>query len=328
MHLLAGYSSAFSAAPNFAFELAARKTSDEDMAGFDLGNVHTILSGSERVHPATLKRFSERFARFGLDEAVLRPSYGLAEATVYVATSRAGAPPTVVDFESDKLAAGQAKRCAPGDGTALISYPLTDSPLVRIVDPDTGIERPPAATGEIWVHGDNVAAGYWNKPDDTARVFAATLTNPSPGTPAGPWLRTGDLGFITEGELFIVGRIKDLLIVYGRNHSPDDIEATTQEISRGRVAAIAVPRDRDGVEELVVIIETKPPHGLTDDDLATHYQTLKRDVTSAISNTHGLAAADIVLVPPGALPITTSGKVRRNTCIDLYRTNQFPRHDT
>ncbi|PEG32881.1 acyl-CoA synthetase, partial [Mycolicibacterium agri] len=327
MHLLASYSSAFSAAPNFAFELAARKTSDEDMAGFDLGNVHTILSGSERVHPATLTRFTDRFARFGLDKAVLRPSYGLAEATVYVATSRAGAPPTVVDFESDKLAAGQAKRCAPGDGTALISYPLNDSPLVCIVDPDTGTECPPATTGEIWVHGDNVAAGYWNKPDDTARVFGATLTNPSPATPAGPWLRTGDLGFVTDGELFIVGRIKDLLIVYGRNHSPDDIEATTQEISKGRVAAIAVPRDTDGVEELVVIIETKP-RGDTDEAIATHYQTLKRDVTSAISNTHGLAAADIVVVPPGALPITTSGKVRRNTCIDLYRTNQLPRQDT
>ncbi len=142
MQLLATNTHAFSAAPNFAFELAARKTSDDDMAGLDLGGVQTILSGSERVNPATLKRFVERFARFNLHDSVVRPSYGLAEATVYVATSRAGQPPEIVDFESDKLSAGQAKRCASGGGTPLVSYPLGQSPTVRIVDPETRTECP------------------------------------------------------------------------------------------------------------------------------------------------------------------------------------------
>ena len=122
---------------------------------------------------------------------------------------------------------------AKASGTPLVSYGVPQSPMVRIVDPETSIECPDGTVGEIWVHGDNVAAGYWQKPDETEHTFGGTLVAPSAGTPEGPWLRTGDLGFFSEGELFIVGRIKDLLIVYGRNHSPDDIEATIQEITRG-----------------------------------------------------------------------------------------------
>jgi long-chain fatty acid adenylyltransferase FadD28 len=324
MQLLATNTHAFSAAPNFAFELAARKTSDDDMAGLDLGGVQTILSGSERVNPATLKRFVERFARFNLHDSVVRPSYGLAEATVYVATSRAGQPPEIVDFESDKLAAGQAKRCASGGGTPLVSYPLGQSPTVRIVDPETRTECPDGTTGEIWVRGDNVSMGYWQKPEETERTFGGMLVAPSAGTPEGPWLRTGDLGFIANGELFIVGRIKDLLIVYGRNHSPDDIEATSQEITGGRVAAIAVPDESS--EQLVVIIEVKK-RGASDADVMNKFAVVKREVTSAISNSHGLGVADMVLVPPGSIPITTSGKVRRAACVEQYRHGQFVRLD-
>jgi fatty acid CoA ligase FadD28 len=324
MQLLATNTQAFSAAPNFAFELAARKTSDDDMAGLDLGGVQTILSGSERVHPATLKRFAERFARFSLDAAVIRPSYGLAEATVYAASSRAGQPPKVVNFESDKLSAGQVKRCASRGGTALVSYPLLQSPTVRIVDPETRTECPEETSGEIWMHGDNVALGYWQKPQETERTFGAMLVAPSAGTPEGPWLRTGDLGFISDGELFIVGRIKDLLIVYGRNHSPDDIEATIQEIAGGRTAAIAVPDE--GVEQLVVIIEVKK-RADSDEDAMRKFAVVKREVTSAISNSHGIGVADLVLVPPGSIPITTSGKVRRAACVEQYRQGQFARLD-
>jgi fatty acid CoA ligase FadD28 len=324
MQLLATNSQAFSAAPNFAFELATRKTSDADMAGHDLGGVQTILSGSERVQPATIKRFAERFSPFNLCDTVVRPAYGLAEATVYVATSRAGEPPAVAYFEAEKLAAGHAKRCASGGGAPLVSYPMCQSPAVRIVDPETRTERPEGMTGEIWVHGDNVAAGYWRKPEETERTFGGMLVAPSAGTPEGPWLRTGDLGFISNGELFIVGRIKDLLIVYGRNHSPDDIEATIQEITGGRVAAIAVPDG--GMEQLVVIIEVKK-RGNTDEDVMRKLGAVKREVTSAISNSHGLAVADLVLVAPGSIPITTSGKVRRAECVEQYRHGQFTRLD-
>ena len=167
MQLLASNSHAYSAAPNFAFELAVRKTSDDDMAGLDLSDVIVIATGSERVHPATLRRFTQRFARFNLRDAVIRPSYGLAEATVYVATRAAAQPPVIVRFDSEKLTAGKAERCESGGGTPLVSYGMPRSPMMRIVDPETRIECPAGTIGEIWVHGDNVAIGYWRKPHET-----------------------------------------------------------------------------------------------------------------------------------------------------------------
>jgi acyl-CoA synthetase (AMP-forming)/AMP-acid ligase II len=317
-----GGAQAFSAAPNFAFELAVGKTSDDDLAGFDLSGVNTILSGSERVHPATLKRFTDRFARFNFDEAVLRPSYGLAEATVYVATSPSSEPPTLIEFDADELSAGQAKRSTGEGSTPLVSYDLPRSPIVRIVDPETCTECPGGTVGEIWVHGDNVAAGYWNRPAETERTFGGKIVSPSDGTPEGPWLRTGDSGFVSENKLFIIGRIKDLLIVRGRNHSPDDIEATIQEITQGRCVAIAVPGD--GGEKLVTIIEVKK-RGASKEDAMERLGVVKREVTAAISTSHGLSVSDLVLVSPGAIPITTSGKVRRAECVKLYRHGKFNR---
>jgi fatty acid CoA ligase FadD28 len=324
MQLLATNRHALSAAPNFALELAARKTTDEDMAGLDLSNVLSIFNGGERVQPATLRRFSDRFARFDLRETVLRPSYGMAEATLYVATREAGDPPTVVHFASEELTAGHARRCTGAGSTALVSYGAPQSPTVRIVDPDSATECPEGATGEIWVHGDNVAGGYWKRPRESQRTFAAKLVTPSAGTPEGPWLRTGDLGFVAEGELFIVGRIKDLLVVYGRNHAPDDLEATMQSVAPGRCAAISVP---DGeTEKLIAIVEMKNRTG-AGEQARIRLDAVKRGVTSAISSVHGLSIADLVVVAPGSIPTTTSGKVRRATCVELYRRNEFTRLD-
>jgi fatty acid CoA ligase FadD28 len=316
MQLVAGSSHAFTAAPNFAFELALRRISDEDMAGRDLGDVLAIVSGSERIQPDTVRRFTERFARFNLRDKAMRASYGLAEATVYVATRQSGHPPEVVRFEPEKLSIGYGQRCESGSGSPLISYGVPWSPVVRIVDPDTRHECPATTVGEIWVHGDNVAAGYWRKPDETRRTFGASLDRPSPNTPEGPWLRTGDLGFISEGELFIMGRIKDVLIVYGRNHYPDDLEATVQQITGGRVAVISVPTDH--TEKVVAIVEVKDTGG-------PHADLIKREVTAAISASHGLSLADLVLVERGSIPITTSGKIRRSACVERYRQSEFTR---
>lgn len=324
MQLLGRNGCTISAGPNFAFELAVRKTSDDDMAGLDLGEVHTILNGSERVQPATLKRFADRFAPFNFDPRALRPSYGMAEATVYIATRQVGEPPEITRFDAEKLAAGRANRCETGSGTPLVSYGAPKSMLVRIVDPDTSRECPDGTVGEIWVHGDNVAAGYWQKPEESQRTFRAKITDPSPELPEAFWLRTGDSGFFSDGELFIVGRIKDLLIVYGRNHSPEDIEATIQEITAGRCAAIAV-HDK-GLEKLVAIIEIKK-RGDSDVEAANRLRRVKREVTSAISKSHGLSVADLVLVSPGSIPITTSGKTRRAQCVELYRQDEFKRLD-
>ncbi|WP_029107614.1 AMP-binding protein [Mycobacterium sp. URHD0025] len=324
MQLLASYPRTLSAGPNFAFELALGRTSDEDMAGLDLGNVMYLMSGAERVHAATVRRFTERFAPLNFPAAAIQPSYGLAEAVVYVATRKPSEPPHIVNFDPDKLSEGHAVATDDPNGRPLVAYGLPASPSVRIIDPDTRTERPNGTTGEIWVHGNNVALGYWQRPEDSERVFRATIENPSDGTPEGFWLRTGDLGFIADGELYIMGRIKDLLIVYGRNHSPDDIEATVQEISRGRVAAISVPDDR--TEHLVVIIEHKK-RGDSEDEALQRLHSVKREVTSAISQSHGLKVTDLVMVPPGSIPITTSGKVRRASCVEQYHQDQFARLD-
>ncbi len=327
MQLIASHTRALSGGPNFAFDLTARKTSDADMAGLDLGDVWSILSGSERVQPATLQRFAERFARFNLHPKVLRPSYGMAEATVYIATREWGEAPEIVHFEAEKLTAGRAERCASGSGTPLVSYGAPQSPIVRIVDPDTDTdtECPAGTVGEIWVHGDNVADGYWGEPESRKNTFGATLLGASAGTPEKPWLRTGDLGFFSDGELFIIGRIKDLLIVYGRNHSPDDIEATIQEITRGRCVAISVPDD-GGVEQLVAIVELKKQDD-SEEAAAQRMGVVRRELTSALSKSHGLSVADLVLVSQGSIPITTSGKVRRRECLQLYLRDEFTRLD-
>jgi long chain fatty acid CoA FadD26 len=293
----------FTAVPNFAFELAARRTTDADMEGLDLSDVHTVLSGSERVHAATIRRFLDRFATFNFPATSLKPSYGLAEAMVYVASSGPNRPPTVANFDYEKLSAGHAEAC----------------------DNQSGVENPAGMVGEIWLHGDNIANGYWRKPQQSQRTFGGQLVDPSTGTPLGPWLRTGDLGVIHDGELFIIGRIKDLLIVDGRNHYPDDIEATTQEISGGRVAAISIPDDR--TERLVVIAEMKN-RGSSQEEMQQRLRSVRAQVTSAISKSHGLRVADLVLVPPGSIPITTSGKIRRSSCLEVYRQDEFSRLDS
>jgi 4-hydroxyphenylalkanoate adenylyltransferase len=326
MQLLAKHRGQVSSAPNFGFELAVRRTTDDDMAGLDLGHVRAIATGAERVNAATLKRFTDKFARFNLSETAIRPSYGLAEATVYVATAGPGRPPKSVCFDYQQLSAGQAKRCASdaSDGAKLVSYGAPRASTVRIVDPGTRMENPAGAIGEIWVQGDNVAMGYWRNPQHTEQTFRAKLVSPSPGIPEGPWLRTGDLGVIFEGELFITGRIKDLLVVDGSNHYPDDIEATIQEITAGRVVAIAVPDDR--TEKLVTIIELMK-RGHTNEEAMDKLRTVKREVTSAISRSHRVRVSDVVMVAPGSIPVTTSGKVRRSACVERYLHRGFTRLD-
>jgi fatty acid CoA ligase FadD21 len=316
---------AWSSAPNFAFDLAARKTTDTDLAGLDLGGVLGIISGAERVEPATLQRFVDRFAHFNFQDHMMRPSYGLAEATVFVTSGTWSESSPAVHFDIGELGAGRVERCAAGSGTALVKYQVPQSPKLRIVDSETLRECPSDTVGEIWVHGENVAEGYWHKPAEEQSCFDATLVDPSPGTPDGPWLRTGDLGFIYEDELFIVGRIKDLLIIRGRNHYPEDIEATVQEITHGRVAAISVPVD--STEQLVTVIELKKKGGEPSEDALHRLSGVKSDVTSAISNAHGLNVGDVVLVPAGSIPTTTSGKIRRAACVEQYREDQFIRLD-
>lgn len=306
-----------SGGPNFALDLAARRTDDEDLRGLDLGVIESIICGAERVQPPTVARFTKRFGPFGFRPEALMPSYGLAEATVFVASGGVGRIPEVVEFAVDALTEGKAVREA--GGTPLVRYGLAPSPLLLIVDADTGRPCPEGTVGEIWTHGENVSAGYWRKPDPTGTGFGAELVDGPADLPTSDWLRTGDRGFVSDGDLFIVGRIKDMLIVRGRNHYSEDIEETVRGITRGRVAAIAVTDDQD--EKLVTIIEFKAPEEAPD------LGEVKSDVTAAVSRAHGLQVADIVLVAPGSIPTTTSGKIRRSACVEQHRQGQFVRLD-
>lgn len=310
---LAQVDRAFTAAPNFAFELALSRTPDEELTGLDLSGVEVMINGAERVHASTLRRFNGKFGKFGLPDTAVRPSYGLAEATVYVASSPPR-PATTVRLDADQLAVGRAEPAITA-GLEMVGCgsPRT-SGQVRIVDTASFVELPSGAVGEIWVHGEHVAAGYWHNPTLSASTFGGLLTNPSPGTPPDPWLRTGDLGVVVGGELFIIGRIKDLLIVDGRNHYPDDIEATVIEMTAGRVAAVSVPEGTS--ERLVVIAEIRNPDW-------TRAPALKTRVTSAVAVAHGVRVSDLLFVDPGSLPITTSGKVRRSLSAEHYRQGRF-----
>lgn len=310
---LARNTHSFTAAPNFAYHLAAARTTDDDLAGLSLAGVAVMTNGAERVHGATMRRFAERFASFGLPASAIRPSYGLAEATVYVVGSPGGQPATTVTFDLESLSAGHAEVVGDG-GSDQVGCGKPRSCDVRIVDPEALVELPAAAVGEIWVHGEQVSAGYWRNPELTARTFGGQLTSPSEGTPTGPWLRTGDLGMIYDDELYIIGRIKDLLIVDGRNIYPDDIEATVIAITGGRAAAVSVPDEAS--ERLVVLAELRK---FDIDQLAE----LKSQVVSAVSKAHAVRVSDVVLLDPGSLPITTSGKVRRAASMDRFRTGQF-----
>ena len=323
---MANSSHPFSAAPNFAFELAARKTSDADMAGLDLGACQGIISGSERIHPATLNRFFDRFAPYHFRERndASLIWFGGRNCLCRQPAEERHSPAGGSLRSREAIRRAPRNACDEKSGAPLLSYGTPKSPIVRIVDPDACVECPAGTVGEIWLKGDNVAEGYWQKPDETQRTFGGMLANPTPGTPEGPWLRTGDLGFISEGEMFIVGRMKDLLIVYGRNHYPEDIESTVQEITGGRVAAISVPVDQ--TEKLVTIIEVKK-RGDSDEEARQKLSVVKNDVTAAISKSHGLNVADLVLVPPGSIPTTTSGKIKRAACVEQYRQQQFTRLD-
>lgn len=326
IRLLASHKAPFSAAPNFAFDLAAARISDADMVGRDLAGVHTIISGAERVQPTTLRNFLNRFRPYGLRPEAVRPSYGLAEAAVFVATTKAGTPPQCVDFDAQSLTRGHAalSNAETERSTRLLRYHNSgDEPLLRIVDPDSRTELGPGEVGEIWVRGRNISRGYHNA-DETANreQFRAVLRQAHADTPNAPWLRTGDMGFMLEDSLFIVGRIKDLVIQNGANHYPDDIESTVKDFTGGRVAAFSLLDDAG--ERLVVVAELKVA-AAADQSAELDVSTMKKSVMAAVSRSHGLRIADLLLVGPGTIPKTTSGKISRTACMKLYTADRFER---
>jgi acyl-CoA synthetase (AMP-forming)/AMP-acid ligase II len=329
LELAAGNANAITAAPNFAYEYCAARISEGDIAPLDLSGVRAFINGAEPVRPDTLRRFAGRFSRCGLSSAVLVPAYGLAEATLYVASAAGRTPARIAAFDRDKLALGRL-RPVPEDAPSAVVMASCGVPAgqhVAIVDPETSRPCPPGEVGEIWVNGPNVAPGYFVSrtlgPSDSGpsgQVFGAALAGGAGGLPAGGWLRTGDLGILDGGELFVTGRLKDLIVIDGRNHYPQDIEATVQTahpmIRRDRLAAFAVEA---GDGERVVVIAERANRG----SAVTELTEVARAVRGLVADRHGIRLHDFLLVRPGAVPRTSSGKISRSASRDRYLAGAF-----
>lgn len=327
LRLLGEYPGAMSAAPNFAYDVCVGKVRPEQLADVRLDRVRALVNGSEPVRMDTLRRFQQAFAATGLRAESLCPSYGLAEATVFVATDGPGDVPREVVCRRDALAGGRIVAAEPGlnqeaDGagklTSLMVCGAAAGQELRIVDPATSTALPDGMVGEIAVRGPNVGLGYWKRAEQSAETFGARVD----GAGELPWLRTGDLGAIHEGRLLVTGRLKDLLIVDGRNHYPQDVEESLQEaldcVRRGRVAVFAVP-DASGGELVVAVAEHR--RDLQPDDALRG--EADRTARARVSTAHGLRLERLVLVPPGAVPRTSSGKVSRSACRAAFLSGEY-----
>jgi fatty acid CoA ligase FadD32 len=334
LQLASGRSEVFAAGPNFAYDYCAARIGEDAKAGLDLSGVRALLNGAEPVRPATMRRFAAAFAGCGLPAGAMTPAYGLAEATVYVSSGAPGEVSRVVAFDRRALelgtaverpagpgpagpAAGPAASAAGGGVISLVSCGKPGGQHVAIVDPATRRARPAGQAGEIWVSGPNVSPGYFRPPADSRDVFGATLTAAPENLPAGGWLRTGDTGVLHEGELFVTGRLKDLIIVDGRNHYPQDVEVTAQNahpaIRRDRVAAFAAPVE-DGPCLVVVAERAVGPADVAE---------VTRAVRAAVSEHHGIGLHDFRLLRPGAIPRTSSGKIARSACLERYLAGDY-----
>jgi fatty-acyl-CoA synthase len=313
------------AAPNFAYEWAAQRGLPPAGETLDLSRV-TMIIGSEPVSMAAIDSFTEAFAPHGLPHTAIKPSYGIAEDTLFIADIHPDARPTATHFDRDRLAAGEAVVVAADAPNAVAHVScgtVARSLRAIVVNPDTGQELPDGRVGEFWLHGDNVGRGYWNRPVETRRQFHARLVTPlavwsrAEGVPAdADWLRTGDLGMFFGGQLFVTGRMVDLLTIDGRNHYPQDIEVTAADASalvrRGYVAAISAPCGEDGREQLVIVAERATGTSRSDPGPAI------TSVREVVCKRHGVEAADVLLLPAGGIPRTTSGKVARRATRDEY----------
>ncbi|MFE0808841.1 fatty acyl-AMP ligase [Streptomyces sp. NPDC058848] len=317
LRLISDYGGTWTAAPNFALDLCVRRITDDQTATLRLDDLHTLCNGSEQVRSESGRAFAEKFTACGFALSGHAPGYGLAEATLGVTSALDGA--TILTFDRAGLAEGRVRRCPPdAPGAWRLVGCGTPLPGVEVRIADDGTEQPSDRTGEIWVSGPNVSPGYWNRPEDTRRSFHAELLGRD-GTRSGPvWLRTGDLGFLHEGELFVTGRIKDLVVIDGRNHYPPDVEATVQTaLDALPVAATAAfPVAGEHGEQLAVAVELRPGPGA---GLPVTREEAVRSVRRAVGRHHGIEPHDVVFLRPGALPKTSSGKVRRRACAERHR---------
>ncbi len=299
LRAISRYRATRSGAPNFAYDLCVRRIGAQERAALDLRTWRDAYNGAEPIRRETLDLFACTFADSGFEPTAFRPCYGLAEATLLVTSGRHG---------TGASRRSQAEAPA-GESGVSCGQPAFETSVV-IVDPTSHRPCADGEVGEVWVSGPGVAAGYWNRPSQSARTFAARTADGS-----GPYLRTGDLGRIADGGLLITGRLKDVLIVRGTKHYPHDLERTAEArhgaLRLGCVAAFAVGRGSAG--DRIAIVAEVDPHRFCGSDAA---QEAIGAIRSGVTDAHGVQLSAVALVEPGGVEKTTSGKVQRFACRD------------
>lgn len=333
LEAISRYRATLSPAPNFAYDMCVRRIPHDERQEFDLSSWRVAFNGSERVDAGSLRRFSAAFAPCGFRETTHYPCYGLAESTLIVAGGEAAEPPIVRSFDKRELHQGVVAASDKSDEQAvldLVSCGRAVDGEILLVDPETGTRSAPGHIGEIWLRGPSVAAGYWNNPRATAETFLAHDVE----TLAGPFLRTGDLGFVDEDQLFIAGRLKDIIIISGHNIYPEDVEATVEAAHKLVVphGAVAFALDDDVRERLVVVAELDLPQGVREignlaklpRDLA---KQVEREVAESVSCRHDVPVHRVMFVKRRTLPKTSSGKKMRAACKQAFLEQNLQEHD-
>ena len=307
------YQVTHSGGPNFAYRHCVETIMPEDRAKLNLSGWEVASCGAEPIASDTIDRFAEAFAPAGFRREAFSPAYGMAEFTLLISLKRQGLLPTVQDFDPAALEQGVVSDAKPGASVVRhvvgCGIPVGDTKVI-IAHPETLSHCAAQQIGEIWLAGASTAQGYWNNPEETARTFGAMLRD----TGEGPFLRTGDLGFLKDGEVFVTGRLKDLLIVRGRNHYPHDIERTVEQChALFRVGGAAAFSIQEAGEEAVVIVQEveRQSAALAIDEMAAA-------IRAAVSEHHDLHVFTIVFIKAGTLPKTSSGKVQRRACRDQF----------
>jgi len=300
--------------PNFAFELCVRRTTPEEREGLDLSCWYTAYNGAEPIRDGVMRRFMETFQPYGFRPETMAPCYGMAEATLEATHAPREGRPLTLWVDREKLKSDVVVEAASRDqGQPIVSCGLPVAHMkLAVVAPETGLRRGPDEVGEVWLSGPSITKGYWGKPERTQSIFQAYIA----GTGEGPFLRTGDLGFLHDGELYLSGRLKDMIIIRGENHYPQDIELTAEsphlELRPGCGAAF--PLDVDEEERVVLIQEVLHPKRFTAEQL----QELIAEIRQVVVEVHDIRLYAVVLIGPGTVPKTSSGKIQRHAARELF----------
>ncbi len=313
------YNGNISCAPNFAYDLCIEEIKPDQLIDLDLSSWYIACNGAEQVRPTTIEKFTRKFRVCGFNSTAFTPAYGMAEATLFTTSKLiTSEEPKYINISKIKMEQGIIEEVSnKQDSRVVISCGcVLGDQIIKIVDHESMTEVAVGTIGEIWIHGPSVAYGYWNKPELNINIFSATLNNDT----NTKYLRSGDLGFIKDGELYIVGRLKDLIIIRGKNYYPIDIEFSAEkcakELKENESAAFSI--DVDGKEELVIVQTIRH-----DEIHKINTNHIKQLICNTIVKDHEITPYDVVLVVPGQIPKTSSGKIQRKLSREFYLQQSF-----